>query len=154
VNTTSARENQEKIVVGVDGSGHSGQALNWAAREAKLRSASLEVIYVFPALVSLVGSTAHEYYPEVEQEAAQVLDRALADAPVDPSVPMERVLVPGSPAKVLVEASDNASMLVVGSRGLGEFRGMLLGSVSIHCVQQARCPVVVVRSGSREAALT
>jgi nucleotide-binding universal stress UspA family protein len=151
VNTTSARENQEKIVVGVDGSGHSGQALSWAAREATLRSASLEVIYAFPALVSLVGSTAHEYYPQVEKEAAQVLDRALADAPVDASVPMERVLVPGSPAKVLVEASDNASMLVVGSRGLGEFRGMLLGSVSIHCVQQARCPVVVVRSGSREA---
>ncbi len=134
-----------KIVVGIDGSGHSGKALAWAADEGKLRGLRLQLIYAFPALLSLVGSTAHEYYPQVEQEAQMVLDRALADLADHEGVEVERTLVPGNPAKVLVDASRGASMLVIGSRGLGEFRGMLLGSVSIHCVQQAHCPVVVIR---------
>jgi nucleotide-binding universal stress UspA family protein len=58
---------------------------------------------------------------------------------------VERSLVPGNPSEVLVDESRGASLLVVGARGRGGFRGMLLGSVSIHCVQQAHCPVVVVR---------
>jgi nucleotide-binding universal stress UspA family protein len=140
---------QEKIVVGVDGSGHSAIALRWAIDEARLRDARLRVIYVFPALVSLAGSTASEYYPQVEKEAEQVLDQALADFPADAQSRLERVLVPGNPAKVLIEASTDTALLVVGSRGRGGFRGMLLGSVSHHCVQHARCPVVVVGSGDR-----
>ena len=138
---------QEKIVVGVDGSGHSAIVLQWAIDEARLRDARLRVIYAFPALVSLAGSTAAEYYPQVEKEAEQVLDQALADLPADAQGRLERVLVPGNPAKVLIEASADSALLVVGSRGRGGFRGMLLGSISHHCVQHARCPVVVVRSG-------
>jgi nucleotide-binding universal stress UspA family protein len=139
----------EKIVVGVDGSGHSAIALRWAIDEATLHNARLRVIYAFPALVSLAGSTASEYYPQVEKEAEQVLDQALAELPGDELGSLERVLVPGNPAKVLIEASNEAGLLVVGSRGRGGFRGMLLGSVSHHCVQHSRCPVVVVRSGVR-----
>jgi hypothetical protein len=93
VNTASAQENQEKIVAGVDGSGHSGQALIWAAREAKLRAAALEVIYAFRALVSLVGSTAHEYYPQVEKEAP-------ADDAGEVAVTAESVGQPGRRAEV------------------------------------------------------
>ena|ERR1700722_17509832 len=140
---------QEKIVVGVDGSGHSANALRWAIDEARLRDARVRVIYAFPALVSLAGSTASEYYPQVEKEAERVLDEALADLPADAQGRLERVLVPGNPAKVLIEASNDGAMLVVGSRGRGGFRGMLLGSVSHHCVQHSRCPVVVVRSSER-----
>ncbi len=135
-----------KIVVGVDGSGYSGNALAWAVDEGRLRGLRLQVIYAFPALLSLAGSTAHEYYPQVEQEAQHVLDQALADLPEHEGVELERMLVPGRPAKVLIDASRGANMLVLGSRGLGEFRGMLLGSVSNHCVHHAHCPVVVVRS--------
>ncbi len=58
---------------------------------------------------------------------------------------VERILVGGNPAEVLVDASRGANLLVLGSHGRGRFRGMLLGSVSIHCVQQAHCAVVVVR---------
>ncbi len=136
----------ERIVVGVDGSAHSAKVLRWAIDEARLRGSTLRVIYAFPALVSLVGGTAHEYYPQVEKEADQVLDQVLADLPAEEQARLERVLVPGNPAKVLIEASADAGLLVVGSHGRGEFRGMLLGSVAQHCVQHASCPIVVVRS--------
>lgn len=138
------------IIAGVDGSGHSSQALAWAVGEARLRDHALKVIYAFPAMRSLVGSTAHEYYPQVEQEAKQALERSLADMPDITGVHVDRLLVAGSPAKVLVEASREASMLVVGSRGVGGFRGLLMGSVSLQCVQHAHCPVVVVRSISND----
>lgn len=134
-----------KIVVGVDGSPQAAKALAWALEEAGLRGLRLQVMYAFPALVSYAGTTAHEYYPQVEREAAEVFERALADLPEHPGVPVERTLVPGNPAGQLVEASRDADLLVVGSRGLGGFRGMMLGSVSIHCVHHAHCPVVVVR---------
>ena len=136
---------QGKIVVGVDGSVHGREALTWALEEARLRGLRLQVVYAFPALVSYVGTIAHEYYPQVEKDAHEVLDRALAEMPAHPGVEVERTLVPGNPAERLVEASRGATLLVVGSRGRGEFREMLLGSVSIHCVQQAHCPVMVIR---------
>ncbi|HVB42448.1 MAG TPA: universal stress protein [Streptosporangiaceae bacterium] len=141
----SAARAQGKIVVGVDGSKHAARALSWALEEARLRGLVLNVVYVFPALVSHAGPTAHEYYPQVEKEAEGVMERVLAAMPDHSDVDVERTLVPGNPSAQLVEASREAKLLVVGSRGLGEFRGMLLGSVSIHCVQQAHCPVVVVR---------
>jgi len=136
---------QGKIVVGVDGSPHSARALAWALAEARLRRYTLRVVYAFPALVSYLGTTAHEYYPQVERDAAEVFERALADMPEHSDVEVERALVAGNPAGELVEESRRASLLVVGSRGLGGFRGMLLGSVSMHCVNHAHCPVVVVR---------
>ncbi len=138
------------IIVGVDGSGHSGRALAWAVGEARLRDHALKVIYAFPAMLSLVGSTAHEYYPQVEREAEQALDRSLAEMPDSTGVHVDRALIAGSPASVLVEASRDASMLVVGSRGVGGFLGLLMGSVSLQCVQHAHCPVVVVRSTTHE----
>lgn len=100
---------------------------------------------MFPALVSMVGTTAHDHFRDVEAEARHGFEAALDKGPSLDGLEVERVLIPGSPAEQLVAASDEASLLVVGSRGIGSFRGMLLGSVSMHCVQQAHCPVVVVR---------
>jgi nucleotide-binding universal stress UspA family protein len=134
-----------RIVVGIDGSPRSQAALSWAADEARLRGLGLRIIHAFPALVSFFGTTAHEYYPQVEAEARSMFEKALASAPAMDDLDVERTLVPGNPAEILVEASHGASLLVVGSRGRGAFRGMLIGSVSIHCVNQAHCPVLVVR---------
>jgi nucleotide-binding universal stress UspA family protein len=60
---------------------------------------------------------------------------------------VQTAIVYGHPSEALIEASKTASLLVVGSRGHGAFTGMLLGSVSIHCVTSASCPVTVVRHG-------
>ena len=133
------------IVVGVDGSPESATALAWAIDEARQRKAKLSIVQAFPALVSFFGSTAHEYYPQVEKEAHERFDAILAAAPPMQDLEVSHTLIPGNPAQVLVEQSEGATMLVVGSRGHGGFRGMLLGSVSTHCTQLAHCPVLVVR---------
>jgi nucleotide-binding universal stress UspA family protein len=137
--------NSGRIVVGVDGSPESIRALTWALDEARLRGLGVRILYAFPALTSFFGSTAHEYYPQVEKEAAAMFDKTLAAAPAMDDLDVERSVEPGNPSEVLVKASLGASLLVVGSRGRGTFHGMTLGSVSTHCVHQAHCPVVVVR---------
>jgi nucleotide-binding universal stress UspA family protein len=133
------------IVVGVDGSAESAAALSWAVDEARLREARLNIVHAFPALVSFFGQTAHEYYPQVEKDAHEQFDAVLAAAPPMDGLEVTHTLLPGNPAEVLVNESEGATLLVVGSRGHGGFRGMLLGSVSIHCTQLAHCPVLVVR---------
>jgi nucleotide-binding universal stress UspA family protein len=141
----STDSDKGRIVVGIDGSPRSQAALTWAIEEARLRGLGLRIIYAFPALVSFFGTTAHEYYPQVEAEAHSMFEKALAAAPSTDDLDVERTLEPGNPAEILVEASRGASLLVVGSHGRGGFRGMLIGSVSMHCAQQAHCPVLVVR---------
>ena len=141
----STDSDKRRIVVGIDGSPHSQVALSWAVQEARLRGLGLRIIHVFPALVTYWGTTSSEYYPKEEAEAKKVFEHALASAPSMDGLDVERTLTPGNPAEVLIEASRQASMLVVGSHGRGGFRGMLMGSVSIHCVNQAHCPVLVVR---------
>ena len=132
-------------MVGIDGSPQATAALAWGIDEARLRGLGLRVVYAFPALVSILGDTAHEYFPQVEKEATARFEQVLSSAPAMDDLDVERVMLPGNPAEVLVDESRGASMLVVGSSGQGGFRGMLLGSVSIHCVQQAHCPVLVIR---------
>jgi nucleotide-binding universal stress UspA family protein len=141
----STNSGKGRIVVGIDGSPAAQAALSWAIDEARLRGLGLRIIYAFPALVSFFGTTAHEYYPQVEAEAHKVFEQALASAPSMDGLDVERTLEPGNPAEVLVEASQGASMLVVGARGRGGFRGVVMGSVSWHAVHQAHCPVLVVR---------
>jgi nucleotide-binding universal stress UspA family protein len=133
------------IVVGVDGSPEAAAALAWAIDEARLRQASLNIVHAFPALVSFFGTAAHEYYPQVEKEAHERFAAILAAAPPMDDLEVAHTIVPGNPAEVLVDKSKGATMLVVGSRGHGSFRGVLLGSVSIHTAQLASCPVLVVR---------
>jgi nucleotide-binding universal stress UspA family protein len=142
---STASGDQRVVVVGIDGSPESGTALSWAIEEARLRRARLNIVHAFPALVSFFGSTASEYYPQVEKEAREQFDAMLAAAPLVTDLETTHTLVPGNPAEVLVRESEGATMLVVGSRGHGGFRGILLGSVSTHCTQLAHCPVLVVR---------
>jgi len=134
------------IVAGVDGSPEAASALEVAIEEARLRRAVLHVTYAYPAMAShLTGSTAKEYYGETEHDARQVLEQAAAASPSTEGLDVEWLAVPGNPSEVLIEASRGASLLVVGSRGLGGFRGLLMGSVSNQCVHHSHCPVLVVR---------
>jgi nucleotide-binding universal stress UspA family protein len=141
-------ENGAKLVVGVDGSEASRHALQWASEEARLRGARLVVVHawfipaaVAPGLVP-VPVDPEEWRLEAEELVARELEETLG---AEPGVPVERVVVPGSPAAVLVEAADGADLLVVGSRGRGGFAGLLLGSVSQQAAHHAPCPVVIVR---------
>ena len=142
----------ERIVVGVDGSDNSRSALEWAYNEAAHHSASLTVITTWhpPALPMTppYGSIPPEDYGgQPRLEALELLERFTSVlVPHDPAVDIRTSVEEGkNPAKVLIERSKEADLLVVGSRGHGGFVGMLLGSVSQHLVAHAQCPVVVVR---------
>jgi nucleotide-binding universal stress UspA family protein len=133
---------QHRIVVGVDGSPASMQALSWAVGEALLRSATLEVVHADWARQQALEALA----PGMLSTAHSVLDRAIeAVRALAPSVPVIRRLTDPPAAEALVEVSDGAEMLVVGSRGLSGLKELALGSVSIACAHHARCPVVIVR---------
>jgi nucleotide-binding universal stress UspA family protein len=120
-------------------------ALAWAVDEARLRGRGLRVIQAFPSVISTTGHTDPEYYGKAESGAEAELEQNLAKGPALDGLDVEKIVQVGNPSEVLVEASRGANLLVVGSRGRGAFRGMLLGSVSWHSVHQAHCPVVVVR---------
>jgi nucleotide-binding universal stress UspA family protein len=135
-----------RIVVGVDGSPLAESALEFAIEEARLRNASLHVTYAYPAMGSgLTGSTGKDYYEQVENDARELLQGLVAAAPSTEGVDVEWVAVPGNPSEVLIEASKEAVLLVVGSRGVGGFMGLVMGSVSTQCVHYSHCPVLVVR---------
>jgi nucleotide-binding universal stress UspA family protein len=134
----------EKIVVGVDGSESSRHALRWAARQAKFTGASLEVVIAWevPPDYRIDVSSPRD----LRLGAESILQSAVADMlGDDPEVDVKPSVVEGHPVPVLLNAAKGASLLVVGSRGHGAFKGILLGSVSNHCVTHATCPVTVVR---------
>ena len=130
-----------RIVVGVDGSPESMQALIWAAHEARLREVVLEVVHV-----DFYRHEATEVFdPDLLEDEKSVLGQALARVRVlEPSVVVRGRLCEPPPADALVEASVGAEMLVVGSRGLSGMKRVALGSVSNECVYRGRCPVVVI----------
>jgi nucleotide-binding universal stress UspA family protein len=137
-----------RIVVGVDGSDLATHALEFAIEEAHLRKADLHVTYAYPVMASPVtGSTGKDYYEQVEAEAKEFLEKIKDAAPATTGLTVEWLGVPGNPSEVLIEASRDATLLVVGSRGVGGFRGLLMGSVSSQCVHYSHCPVLVVREG-------
>lgn len=137
-----------RIVVGVDGSASSKSALAWAARQAALTGASLEVVaaWGYPVYFGTTPVWPSDFDPQsiTEQSVAEAVDelrRAYPELDVHTTVEETDASV------ALLEAAEGADLLVVGSRGHGAFAGMLLGSVSQHCVTHAHCPVVVVRDG-------
>ena len=150
------------IVVGVDGSEQSRLALEWALREAAVRKAPLTAITVRPVPVH---SVAELYWPvpelvegagEVEEAAAAGLRDLVDKVAGEVGVPVPSVTVTavtGDPAGELLRASQDADLLVVGSRGNGGFQRLLLGSVSSKAVHHATCPVVVIPGRSRGAEL-
>jgi nucleotide-binding universal stress UspA family protein len=150
--TVDRSETTRRIVVGVDGSETSRQALRWAAEEALAHDAELNVVHAWdsPSPGAGVGlspgrrapAAVEEQHGAAEQLVRDVVKEELGGSPlsnVRPSIGR------GSAASVLLEAAKGADLLVVGSRGLGGFAGLLLGSVSTKMANHAGCPVVIVR---------
>jgi len=142
------------IVVGVDGSGHSRAALEWAVREAAVRHASLTVVTVHQAPVEYLGSAVdqaqeHDLAEGYRQATQDAVNRVYAR--VGESCPETVTVrsVNGTPAEALLAAARNADMLVVGSRGAGGFPRALMGSVSSQVTRHAICPVVVIPAQRR-----
>ncbi len=138
------------VVVGVDGSAESVGALRWAASYAAATGATTTAVlsWHYPAAAgpAPIGKAPKPISDEIRAEMQEALDKALTEVygTATPSHVQTKVAY-GHPAVVLVEESQHADLLVVGNRGHGKFTGMLVGSVSIHCVTNAACPVVVVR---------
>lgn len=158
----------KQIVVGVDGSRASDRALVWALEVARsygdaamvlvhaYRSPAARTPYAYappflpPATVRNLVEQEREWHEQQEGHARRhaegLLEAALQGAGGAPEgVVIKRVTMAVDPASALLEVASDADVLVVGSRGLGGFKGLLLGSVSQQCVHHAPCPVVVVR---------
>jgi nucleotide-binding universal stress UspA family protein len=141
------------VVAGVDGSEGALRALRWAAEEARLRGARLRAVWVW----SYLDQTGEAFDPSYgEDDARRLLDEAVAAAGVDAGgLDVERRTVCDLPARGLLGAAGDADLLVVGARGMGGFRGLLLGSVSQQVAHHAPCPVVIVPAASEaETAVT
>ncbi len=140
-----------QIVVGVDGSDHAIAALRWAVAEAELRDAEVIALcaWEFPHALNPVTMLTVDADP-FRADAEASLHRSISAVDTG-SVVVTRRIVEGSAAQRLVEASDEADLVVVGSRGRGGFSGLLLGSVSQHLCSYARGPVLVHHEHQRDA---
>ena len=146
----------EKIVVGIDGSNASRDALRWAVEDARARGAEVVALHAYDVLVPVTdavptapidvpGLTA-EVHDDAQQFVAKVVDEVVGSSV---SVDVAPMAVEDAPAKALLDASRDADLLVVGSHGHG-LSGLLLGSVSLECAQHAACPVVIFRSSAQD----
>lgn len=149
------------IVVGVDGSEGGSAALDFAAREAALRGVGLRIVSAWEVPVAAygagfaapIGAAPLDTVPVdagtmaiFRDQAQQVADDAsVAAKKLEPSLEVEVLSAIGQAADVLLAQSGDADMIVVGRRGLGGFKSLLLGSVSQQVVHHATCPVVVVQ---------
>ena len=142
------------IIVGIDGSGHSQRALEWAMKEAAIRHTPLTVLTVHEAIRGYYGGIAA--YPddaartEEAREAAQAeTDKVLAglNGPRPESVTVKAVH--GFPVDELINASNDAEVIVLGSRGVGGFNRLMMGSTAGQVAQHAHCPVLIVPPDQR-----
>lgn len=141
----TAQTNTQPVIVGVDGSASSVSALVHGARIAAALHAPLEAVSAWTIPVML-----DPFSPDVDWSPKEQAQRALAESVAaaflgDPPAGLQQRTIAGPAAKALIEESAHARMLVVGSRGLGGFARMLIGSVSAACAAHAACPVLVVR---------
>ena len=144
-----------KIVVGIDGSAHSSAALRWAADEAALRSARLEIVHAW-SFVPVATPADSGLVPMAWTDNVELLDVTRKAAEDAAAAQVEDVLgadhgatvsvVEGGPAEALLDAAKDADLLVVGNRGRGTLAAALLGSTSAKVADSAPCPVVVVRA--------
>jgi nucleotide-binding universal stress UspA family protein len=133
-----------RVVAGVDGSPSSRRALAFAVEEARCRGAALDAVHAW----SEHGRTGAA---DGEQAAREQLARAVAAVDTGGLAhAVGQVVVPGSPGPAIVDVAAGAELVVVGSRGLGGFKELLLGSVGQHVAHHAPCPVIVVRPGRGE----
>ena len=147
----------ETIVVGVDGSDGGAAALEFAASEAAFRGARLRIVSVWQVPATVYGA---DFAPPLDPTtwdvfrlpAERVAEDALAAMKkLHPSLEGEALSVQGQPADVLLEQAAEAMLIVVGRRGLGGFKSLLLGSVSQQVVQHATCPVVLVNQPATDS---
>jgi nucleotide-binding universal stress UspA family protein len=149
MSTAQTRPADNRIVVGVDGSKSSHQALRWARFLADTTGCSVEAVMAWQPLSAYSWATmGWAAYPGDWDPAADA-HKALTDAVEEvfgatPPANLTIAVREGGAAQVLLEAGAGARMLVVGSRGHGGFAGLLLGSVSSACAEHASCPVLVV----------
>jgi nucleotide-binding universal stress UspA family protein len=142
-------DGDRRVVVGIDGSEPSYGALHWAVNEAVSRNARLDVVNashylpVAPPFGLVVAADRDELDKASRRLLEEMVGGALRRGEARPP-DVELIASPSSAARALLETADGADLLVVGSRGRGAIQGMLLGSVSEHCVHHASCPVVVV----------
>lgn len=143
------------IVVGVDGSHGAVQALEFAIEEARVRGADVKAVAVWHVPPSVYGAGMVPVMvdpADFEKIGQEALDKSLEEAgAATTGVKVTPLLRQGQAADVLVEEARGADLLVVGSRGLGGFKGLLLGSVSQQCAHHATCPVAIVPNGDRPA---
>jgi nucleotide-binding universal stress UspA family protein len=142
-----------RVLVGVDGSDSSRAALAAAVDEAVRMGAEIEAVATYMAadywtdLSTVVPPTVEEIRSDLERRTRRLVDEVLAerrDRGEPSGVAVRTEVVEGSAGEVLVHRARSADLLVVGSRGRGAFRGLLLGSVALHCAMDASCPVMVV----------
>jgi nucleotide-binding universal stress UspA family protein len=156
---SSKSKNVAAVVVGVDGSAGAAEALRWAVAEARLRKARLRIVHAWTYGYVGMPNGGFDYMGlgsyaslgidlgDLQRAAEDLLEKAIgAVAGGVDGVEIERQVLQGTAAGVLVGAVVAGDLLVVGSRGHGDFVGLLLGSVSQQCVHYAPCPVVVVHS--------
>lgn len=140
---------ENSVVVGVDGSAASTGAVAYAANTAATRGVPLLLVttYTVPAAMFAEGMIPPQpVYDELEKEGLPIVEQAKATAlKVAPGIEVSYAIVEGNPAQVLIDYSRKVKMIVLGSRGLGGIKGMVLGSVSAAVASHAFCPVVVTR---------
>jgi nucleotide-binding universal stress UspA family protein len=137
-----------RIVVGVDGSADSREALRWAINQAQATDSEVDAVCAWevPVTILLLPTATEQDYAD---HATQVLDQALQEVVGDaPPVVVHAAAIEGRPAKVLTARAGDADLLVIGSHGRGELPGMHLGSVASYCAHHAPCPVVVLRQAA------
>jgi len=137
------------ILVGVDGSGHSQRALEWAMKEAGLRHEPLTVLTVHQAVAGYYGGVAvytdDPAHTELVRQAAQAeTDKVLASLAEPRPASVTVTAVHGFPVEELIKAGAGADVIVLGSRGAGGFTRLMLGSVATQVAQHAPCPVLII----------
>jgi nucleotide-binding universal stress UspA family protein len=131
------------IVVGIDGSRHSGAALRWALAEAEAKHGEVTAVFAWQLpFLSFPGAFDRD---ELEKAAKDFLIETISAIAPSPPVPVRPLVAEGDPAEALVVASMDANQLVVGTRGRSPFMGAVLGAVSLRCATAASCPVTLVK---------
>jgi nucleotide-binding universal stress UspA family protein len=143
------------IVVGIDGSGHSQLALEWALKEAALRRVPVTVLAVHEAVRGYFsGPTVYAHDPEQTEQASaaarEETEKVLATLGDDRPESVTVHAVHGFPVEEILKAGQDAELIVVGSRGAGGFARMTMGSVAYQVSEHAPCPVTIVRPPHRD----